>query len=150
MSRVGSAGATAGFTVLEMLIALVVLALAMSGIGAILPDSRERRNLSEADVNISEGLSRARAGAQKTGYPHLMVFYPRHVAVTAHHQIWAKHLPAGVAVSVVSAQELKRDGHPGIAFFGDGSSTGARIELQSGSRTTVRSVHWLDGGDRGG
>jgi general secretion pathway protein H len=55
-------------------------------------------------------------------------------------------LPKGLRVSITSAKEDQPNDHTGrIRFFPDGSSTGARITLQSGKRQWHVNVSWLTG-----
>ncbi len=53
-----------------------------------------------------------------------------------------RHLPPGLAVSVISVAE---PGRPAITFAPDGSSSGGRVELASGARRMQVGVDWLTG-----
>lgn len=146
MSGTSGKSAVAGFSLVETMLAIAVagllLTIAVPGVTAY----RERRSFVETQAIVAEGISRARAAAITTGVPHTVLFGRGRISIVGGSAVWEKEIPKDTALSILSARELQIDGHPALAFFGDGTSSGASIELRVGRYEASRSISWIDGG----
>ena len=137
------AGGSAGFSLVEMLVVLVVLGLAaaigLPAIGSILP----ARALAALGDAIGDELNRLRAEALRTGSPARLVFEAegrRFVSSRA----GAQPIAAGDVAVVLDRPPGARSEPGEIRFLPGGGSTGGRIAIAnaSGSRaiTVVRAT----------
>ncbi len=133
-----------GFTLIELLVVMVILALgagiAMAMIGRNVATVSARGVASD----IAAALRATRAQAIRSGDDAVFV-----LDVTKH-RLRApdtdRALPDTVTLTVVTAATERIDRDSGrIRFYADGSSTGGRITVQSGSRLFHVGVDWLTG-----
>ncbi|WP_299178582.1 GspH/FimT family pseudopilin [uncultured Neptuniibacter sp.] len=130
-----------GFTLLELLIVLIIAGLAMSVVaprfGGLLPEVQLR---SETGKVVSL-LRQAQSISMSRG---VMI----EVAVDGEHSsIQIKELgEAGTPMIPLELNAvLSSEGRGAIRFYPDGTSSGGRVELQSGQRIRVVQVNWLTG-----
>lgn len=134
-----------GFTLLEMLMVTVLIA----GIGllaaATMTGGTDRMKLNATAKEIASELRHARAKALATGTPQHFVIDPRE------HR-WQSDadrsgtIPEALGVSFTGAREMQPAAGVGaIVFFGDGASTGGRVQLRHGSAMWTIGVTWLTG-----
>lgn len=139
-----SAGNNSGFTLVELLVVLAVLALAVvppSLTGAIdsarfkstqrdlvsaLRYARSQainsRQAASVDINVKQGTMQV-AGRQRT-----------------------LSIPDDVALTLVTAQRERLSAHEGaIRFYPDGSSTGGQVRFRQKDRVWSIDVEWLTG-----
>lgn len=131
---------TAGFTLLEVLLVIVLLAVAAGvlsfGLGRGLEAARERQTLRD----IVAALRQARTQAVLSGVPqHVRFDLPRH-RFQAPGQA-PGHWPADLGLQLTTAAELG----PVVAFFADGSSSGGHVLLERGEQHWRIDVGWLNG-----
>jgi general secretion pathway protein H len=129
----------AGFSLLELLVALTILALALSVVS--LSASRrspafEVRRVSGETVSL---LREARLTARSSGRPVRIAFDPEAREVR---RAGADPLvvPQGVELSLVSAASA---GPSAIVFFPDGSSSGGAFTFEGAGRKAEVTVDWL-------
>lgn len=129
----------AGFSLMELLVALTILALAMSVVSLSVsrrsPSFEMRRAASETVSLMRE----ARLAAQAGGVPAMVVFDPEARRISGP-QGEAVKVPEGIETSLVSAASA---GGPAIIFFPDGSSTGGKLSFEILGRRETVSVDWL-------
>ena len=135
----------AGFTLLEMIVVLVVLALMAGLVLARGPQRSAALELRMAAGEVAQALRGARGRAIATNGP--VVF---RLDVGAHEYrvdgAPPRALPASLALSMVAiAGEVTDSQIAGISFSPDGSSSGGRVELASGARRVQVGVDWLTG-----
>ncbi len=136
---------TDGFTLVEMLVVLVIGALALS-VMASNPFGRPRP---ESAASLARQISVAVAALQITALStvssqSVVVDVAAHAVTVGQNRI---ELPSDVRLSVTTGAELIVEGGRGmIAFFPDGTSSGGEIILgdPSGLVSIVR-VNWITG-----
>jgi len=136
----------AGFTLLELIVALGVMALALSVAVPYFAGSRAGQQLVAMAYDIATQLRDARSAAQTrnvdqafivdvgnrrmwiegTGTRH--TFYPR------------VHVDVEVPAAEKLAANIVR-----VRFFADGSASGGKFVLRDGSKRATVSVNWLTG-----
>lgn len=137
--------ASAGFTLLEVLLVLGLIAvigvLTMATIGGGL----QRTQLRSAANEVAAQLRFTRAQAIATGQPQRFSIVPAERRWTAPRER-SGQLPAQMQVRFVGARELQpAAGEGAIVFFGDGASSGGRVQLQAGQAAWQVDVAWLTG-----
>ncbi len=134
-----------GFTLLEMLIVLSVLALAVA---MIAPGSQRYNRGKALDTKVTElsaFLRHSRARAIGVNHPVSVVFQIKRRLVTADSGTGNLVMPADLSIRIESAAQLSVTGRPRIVFFPDGTSSGGRITLADENRSADISVEWLTG-----
>lgn len=137
--------AAAGFTLLELLVALtlVSLLLAIAVPALIVPPGVELR--SAADL-VATGLRQARLTAIREQRPVALLLDVDARALQVEGGRRVRTLPRDVQLELYTAQrEIVGARRGGIRFYPDGTSTGGRVMLtREGLRTEV-DVEWLTG-----
>ncbi len=139
------AGACRGFSLLEML--LVVSLIAATGLLAagVLSGGLDRLQLKSSTKEIASQLRYTRAHAIATGTPQRFVIDPAaHAWVAANGRSGV--VPARLGITFTGAREVQpRVGEGAIMFFGDGASTGGRVQLSFRQAAWNVDVAWLTG-----
>jgi len=143
--RAGRATRARGFTLLEMLAVIVLVAVAMAAVGFSVTRGLDGARAAAASADLAAALRATRAQAIVQGQPQVF-----DVDVREHRWRDARGrsvaLPPGMRVDITSARADLPDDHTGrIRFFPDGSSTGGHIVLQRGQRQWRVDVAWLTG-----
>jgi general secretion pathway protein H len=135
-----------GFTLLELLLALVLagllMAIAVPNFGPMLA----RAQLYSATRDVASGLRHARGQALIRGKDaEFELDVDRHsYRVTGRRKAYG--LPSPIRLSLYTAEsETVDEGTGRIRFFPDGSSTGGRVTLEGGGQQRVVDVNWLTG-----
>lgn len=151
-TRISGAGnrhaATAGFTLLELLLVLAVLALLAGIVVAYLPVGSTRTEVVADARAVASGLRRARGAAIAANTPVAFVLDVKNRTYRVGTEAPIR-LRRDIALTLNTARTEVEDGAAGgIRFFPDGSSTGGRISLRSaGEHPTVAvvTVDWVTG-----
>jgi general secretion pathway protein H len=134
-----------GFTLLELVLVLAIIALAtLLGAGAI-GRGMEGLRLRSAANGVAAQLRFTRAQALATGEPQRFTIDPSAHAWTAPK---GRHgeLPASASVAFIGAREAQpSEGEGAVVFFPDGAATGGRVRLQQGGAAWQVDVAWLTG-----
>ncbi len=134
-----SRGRLAGFSLLELMIALAILALAISVVSASVARRSPGAELRQVSAELSGLLREARLTASETGAPVTIVFDARNRRFSLENSDLLA-LPEGTDAEVVSSSSL---GQPGIKFWPHGGSTGGAITLRTGTLQERIEVDWL-------
>jgi general secretion pathway protein H len=143
MSRAGLSG-DAGFTLIEVLLALTVLSLAALILGPQITGSVERDGVTRTLALLDTVLTSARAKAQQGRTVFVMLDLDErriHSSIENRWHPW----PSYVGIDTWTARELGSPRQPVIAFLADGTSSGARIRVRAGSQEGIRNIAWLTG-----
>jgi general secretion pathway protein H len=133
----------AGFTLLELLVALTIAA-ALIALTPRLMVSGGGDLAAAADMVAAE-LRLARERALTRGAPAGVGFDPEGGAVLPQGAA-PRPLPSGVALALRTAAEARDAlGAPGVVFFPEGGATGGEIALSRGAGVMVVEVRWLTG-----
>ena len=133
----------AGYTLLELLVVLVVIAL-VSGLAATMfPGRTSAVELAAAARRITALAADARQQAQASGVPVTLTFDAERHALVSSAGDGREPLPDNAEIAISSMLPIETPAS--IAFYPDGSSSGGAIALRSGERTTRISMGWLSG-----
>lgn len=138
-------GRAPGFTLLEVLVVLVIIAMATTLAAMTLTGGLDGMRLRSSSKDIAAQLRYARTQAIATGQPQRFVIDPRghrwQAADNRHGTI-----PQALGVEFIGAREVQpRAGEGGILFFPDGASTGGRVQLSAKRAMWRIDVAWLTG-----
>jgi general secretion pathway protein H len=131
-----------GFTLVEMLVVLVILALVMAVVPPLLAGGQAKLELAATAREIAAGLRETRSLAIREGHSEAFLvdggaglFRPGAGPM--------RRLPPGLLLSLTGAGDGRI--RNAIRFFADGSSTGGHLLLQCGERRSDVTVDWLTG-----
>lgn len=134
-----------GFTLLEVLVTVSVLALMVGAMASL--SWQPRSGVAELERALVRTLSHAREQAILNNVPVGVVFdlEARRFGVDALDQ----RFPETLQLSLETASEAAvQQGQPRIVFVADGSSTGGTVTLDDGRTSRTIAVHWLTGAIR--
>jgi general secretion pathway protein H len=135
----------AGFSLLEIMIALAILALSVALVGAAFGRSSVGFRFDAAAQELALSLREAQARALRSGRDVALVIDvdTRLYRLQEDPEV---QLPEGIALNVMSAGEVMASSRrPVISFAPDGGSTGGAIRLSLEDRSTTISIDWLTG-----
>ena len=140
-----ASGRAPGFTLLEVLVVLVIIAMATTFAALALGGGLDSMRLRSSSKEIAAQLRYTRTQAIATGQPQRFTIDPRGHRWQAAGKRQGS-IPPSLGVDFIGAREVQpRAGEGGILFFPDGASTGGRIQL-SVKRAALRiDVAWLTG-----
>ena len=132
-----------GFTLLELLAALLILGIALT---VTLPalTAGSATELKAAARVVAAGLRQTRNRATTTHREAAMEFDVQRSRITLGAR--SRQLPQRTRLGLFTARRERIDATRGtIRFFPDGSSTGGRVTLAMGDRSVLVDVDWLTG-----
>lgn len=141
----GVGGRSRGFSLLELLLVMVLIAATGVLAAGVLGGGFARMELRDNVRNIATQLRYTRARALATGMPQTFAIDPRaHAWQGADGR--SGEVPDSLGVHFTGAREvMPADGVGAIVFFGDGASTGGRVQLSRGAAAFDIDVAWLTG-----
>lgn len=138
------ADATAGFTLVEMLVVLAIMALVAAIAAPGLVSNYRTKNLETMAGEITMRLRLSRTSAIATARPkQVVVDLGTRIIRFGERDIVA--LPDDVKMTVVTGQETVANRQTVLTFLPDGSASGMDISLQQKGRTARIAVNWLTG-----
>lgn len=141
----GQRAATQGFSLLEMLLVIAIIAAASLLAAAALTGGMEGLRLRASAKEVAAQLRFTRAQAIATGLPQRFTIDPRAHAWTAPKERRGE-IPRQLGIVFTGAREVQpRQGEGAIVFFADGASTGGRVRLTARSAAWNVDVAWLTG-----
>ena len=140
-----STDATAGFTLVEMLVVLAIMALVAAIAAPGLVSNYRTKNLETLAGEITMRLRLSRTSAIATARPkQVVVDLGTRIIRFGERDIVA--LPDDVKMTVVTGQQtVIGDRQTVLTFLPDGSASGMDISLQQKGRTARIAVNWLTG-----
>jgi len=136
---------TAGFTLLEVIVVLV-LAAAIYAVLLGVPMRSSGADLKSAARTLASGLRQAQTTAMATRHDASLTLDldAREFRVAGDPR--PRKLPDDIDLKLYTAQtEVSSERVGAIRFYPDGSSTGGRITVSSGERKYLVDVDWLTG-----
>lgn len=136
-----------GFTLIEMLVTLLLIALAGTALSYSVQANRAGSNPRDIARNIAAEARSASMRAVSTGRSAVLHIDMKNRAISVDDDPTGVRIPEGYGFSVKAAEALIDDGNTGnIEFFPDGSSTGGEITVGSNqaNQHSVR-IFWLTG-----
>ncbi len=135
-----------GFSLLEMIAALALLALAVGVVVPRLGPQRQSLTLRAVALQIASGMKQARSAAlaHNSDTVFMLDVAARRFSVAG---IAKPHaIPRDIAVSFETAEAaLSSPSNGAFRFRPDGTATTGRIDLSSGQETAHVAVDWLTG-----
>jgi general secretion pathway protein H len=135
-----------GFTLLELLVVLGLLALGLALVAPSLGQARSGLAVRSTAYELAASLRAVRGAARATNVDHVLTID------LAQRQYWAdgvvgpRTLPRGIVVEVAVPESERMARMTGrFRFFPDGSASGGRLVLQDKRSTAVIAVDWLNG-----
>jgi general secretion pathway protein H len=138
-------GASAGFTMLELLVVIAVLSLVIAIALPYLPQRSSVATVQTSARAIAGGLREARSQAIHQSQPATFALD------VASRRWWLSSgrsgkLPDDLAITIETGRNLVRTSQVAmIRFLPDGSSSGGRIELRAAGARVSLAVDWLTG-----
>jgi general secretion pathway protein H len=136
----------AGFTLLEMLIVLALMAIIAGVVIPIFGTGVSTTELKRATREVAAGLrlARSQAIAQRSDSVLMLDVAGRTFSVPPDPRVHS--MPSGIELKLFTAQrDLVSDQVGAVRFFPDGGSTGGRITLAAGDRKFDVDIDWLTG-----
>jgi general secretion pathway protein H len=135
----------AGFSLLEIVIALAIMALGVALVSTAFMRSNEGLRFDESVRALALDLKNAQTQAMRSGRDVALV-----IDVDARTYSLGdaaqQALPPSANLRVTSAGEvIAADGKPAFVFSPDGGSTGGRIEMSIPDRSAALEIDWLTG-----
>lgn len=132
-------GAEAGFSLMELLVALTILALAMGVVSLSVTRRSPAFEMRRAAAETVSLVRDARITAQSTGRPAIVVLDAEARLISGPDNL-SVSVPEGIETSLVSSASA---GPSAIIFFPDGSSTGGKLTFEVLGRRETVMVDWL-------
>jgi general secretion pathway protein H len=133
-----------GFTLVELLVVLAILALVMALMPSFLAGGQAKAELSASAREIAAALHETRSLAIREGRSEAFVVDGAAGAFSAAGGGRERRLPAGLKLSLLTLANKRLDVGV-IRFFADGSSTGGSVSILQGERRSDVAVDWLTG-----
>jgi len=134
-----------GFTLVELLVVLMIAALAMTLVGTSISRSVSGAEMRQAANKVAASLryTRTRAILTKAEQVFLLDTESRRYTAADREPVV---LPEGMNVELNTARsELTSETAGGIRFYPDGGSTGGNVRLEANGRVYRVNVAWLTG-----
>jgi general secretion pathway protein H len=135
-----------GFTLLEVLVVLALLAMTYALIPPMINIGGSTTELKAASRQVAAGLRNARSQAivSRSETTLTMDVEARNFRLTGNSKLYK--LPHQAEIGIFTAQgEVMGGNIAAIRFYPDGSSTGGRVTLAMGARKYDVDVDWLTG-----
>ena len=144
-SRANKRTRCAGFTLVELLVVLAILAIACAAVAGVVHRRGPGLALRSAASEVAANFREARSLAIHTNSETIVTInLDSRTVGAADGGEYAIPQDLGVTLRTATS-ELKREGEGAIRFFPDGSSTGGRVTLFADERRYDVVVQWITG-----
>ena len=138
--------AAAGFTLLELLVVLGIVALGLTLVAPSLNRLRQGVAVRSAAYELAAHLRSARAAAREANVERVLTIDVDGRRYWAEGVVGPRQLPPSIAMDLtVPTSERVGAGMARVRFFPDGSTSGARVVLDDGRVSAAIRVDWLTG-----
>lgn len=135
-----------GFTLIELVVALAILALATALVPPLLSGGRDRAEFKATVREVAAALRQTRSLAMTRDRSEALLVDVAHGVLRWSGSGGARTVPKGIRLALLTTSGERIDGEIGdIRFFPDGSSTGGHVTLIQGERRSDVFVDWLSG-----
>jgi general secretion pathway protein H len=135
-----------GFTLLELIVAMGILALALALVAPSLNRARLGVAVRSAAFELAAHLRSARAAAREANAERVLTIDVDGRRYWAEGVVPPRQLPQSIALDLtVPTSERVGGGMARVRFFPDGSTSGARVVLDDGRSAAAIRVDWLTG-----
>lgn len=135
-----------GFTLLEMIVVLAIMAGGAVLAAPLLDRSRQGLVLKEAAVELAGALRNARTIAMRDNRETTLEVEPAQRRYHGAGLGIPRALPAMMGITLTTiASEHRADGGGRFRFYPDGSTTGGIVTLSEGGRTASVRLDWMTG-----
>ncbi len=135
----------AGFTLLELIVVLAIVALGYSAVAVNFSSGNDAMALKAAARDLTSGLRYVRSQAMLSHETATLDFNlsDNSYSLTGQEKIYT--LPENIDVTINTAKDELHDGVAQLRFFPDGSSIGGRVTLEKKSHVQEININWLTG-----
>ena len=135
-----------GFTLLEMMVVLVIAAIAYAVLLSAPLGKASAADLKAAARTLASGLRQAQTTAMATRKDAVLTIDVESREYVTTLDTTPRKLAENLELKLYAAQsEVSSERRGSIRFYPDGSSTGGRITVASGERKYLVDVDWLTG-----
>jgi general secretion pathway protein H len=135
-----------GFTLLELVVVIAILALAVAIVAPALNRARLGLMVRSAAYELAGSLRAARAAAQAANVERVLTLDVGTRRYWAEGVVGRRVFPPTVAVELAVPESERFGSSSGrVRFFPDGSASGAKVVLNDGRSAASVSVDWLNG-----
>lgn len=139
-------GRHSGFTLLELLVVLAILALLLAVIPPMLPNAIDGAQIRSTQRELISSLRYAKNTAITTSEDVSFILDVKENSFSINDKKRQLSLPANAELKLTTAKSAQLSETAGaILFYSDGSSTGGQIKLSQGEAVTYIDVDWLTG-----
>ncbi len=135
----------AGFTLLELIVVLAIVALGYSAVAVNFSSGNDAMALKAAARDLTSGLRYVRSQAMLSHETATLDFNLSNNSYSLTGQKKIYMLPENIDVTINTAKEELHDGVAKLRFFPDGSSIGGRVTLEKKSHVQEININWLTG-----
>jgi general secretion pathway protein H len=136
----------AGFTPLEMIAAVCLIALAFTLVMPRLGATRQAMKLRATAVELSSNLKITRAAALRSNSDAVLVIDTNNRKYATAGVVKPQQIPRDMALTFeAKAGEATGAAQGGFRFRPDGTASGGHIRLKSGTNAAVITIDWLTG-----
>lgn len=135
-----------GFTLLELIVVLVIIALALSITSPMLTGRLSASKMKTATQYLAADLRQVRGEAIRSNAEQRLVLNLVERTYRVATEGAEKSLPENTQLTLFTAESERVDAESAaIRFYPDGSSTGGRVTLEDGKHQYEVDVNWLTG-----
>lgn len=141
-------GGAAGFTLIEAVIVLALMALGVSMLGPILHRGTSARDLDALVNRVALAARRARTESMRSNGETALLFDASSRSFLVRPGQASVALPPDVTATLTTSRAMADGERPAIRFLPNGRSSGGEIRFAAGSAAARLTVDWLTGWPR--